>query len=114
MSVLNIRGIDDGLMVQVKAAAALRGMPLRSWVVEVLEAAVGGTVPAALPVKRRVDAPQSVARIVAAVQAAVKPETTADTRCRFCDAQVQRDPRNAAYWYCQRCRKQLDSSEVTS
>lgn len=110
----HIRKVDEKLGQLVKVAALGRGVSVQAFIVEVVSAAVGGTVPAALPVKRRVDAPQSVARIVAAVQAAVKPETTADTRCRFCDAEVQRDPRNAAYWYCQRCRKQLDSSEVTS
>lgn len=32
--------------------------------------------------------------------------------CRRCDEMVERDKKNPAFWYCTRCRRQLDTTEV--
>ena len=34
------------------------------------------------------------------------------TRCKRCDTPVLRDPKNAKYWLCRQCRRQLSDHEV--
>jgi plasmid stability protein len=102
MSVLNVRGLDGDLMAKAKAKAALRGLSLRGWVVEVLTAAVGGTAPAAgqVAAPRLVKTPAAVGRIVTEVREVVStaqrpahdPQNCRVYRCGLCAGAGQHDP----------------------
>ena len=107
MSVLNLRGVDDGLMAKVKAEAALRGVTLRAFVVEVLTAACGGTGPARVKVGKVVESPAAVSRIVAEVSEAVtmKPRSAGLTTLTAAaiTGRPTHDPKTCRVYRCGAC-----------
>ena len=101
MADMNIRNVEGGLLARMKAKAEANGMTLRCWVLWVASVAlgeVGAQVAVSVPAEK--------------VKRPAKVASDAPAACRRCDSAVLRDERNPKYWYCYRCKRQLDQGDI--
>lgn len=107
MSVLNLRNLDEDLMIEVKAAALRRGVTLRAFVCEVLAAAVGvspaggGTVPG--KVRRSAPKPARVVEVMNTATAIPPKTINAPGEVPRLSGRHDHDPKTCRVYRCGAC-----------